>query len=86
MLLLAAGLAATLAKAQEIVTLQTRPGVTQSFFIANMGGRKAEVAACFSSAARALSACAGRKARSASSRATSCRARGVSSSATASFP
>jgi hypothetical protein len=33
------------ASAQEIVTLQTRPGVTQSFFIANMGGRKPEAAA-----------------------------------------
>jgi hypothetical protein len=31
--------------AQEIVTLPTRPGVTQSFFIANMGGRKPEAAA-----------------------------------------
>ena len=45
LLLLAAGLAAAPAKAQEIVTLQTRPGVTQSFFIANMGGLKAEAAA-----------------------------------------
>ena len=33
------------ASSQEIVTLQTRPGVTQSFFIANMGGTKAEAAA-----------------------------------------
>jgi predicted esterase len=31
--------------AQEIVTLQTRPGVTQSFFVANMGSRKPEAAA-----------------------------------------
>ncbi len=31
--------------AQEIVTLNTRAGVTQSFFIANMGGVKAEAAA-----------------------------------------
>ena len=31
--------------AQEVVTLQTRPGVTLSFFIANMGGRKPEAAA-----------------------------------------
>ena len=30
---------------QEIVTLQTRPGVTQSFFIAEMGERKPEAAA-----------------------------------------
>ncbi|MGH8690032.1 MAG: hypothetical protein ACREUS_03280, partial [Burkholderiales bacterium] len=30
---------------QEIVTLQTRPGVTQSFFIASMGKRKPEAAA-----------------------------------------
>jgi hypothetical protein len=30
---------------QELVTLPTRPGVTQSFFIANMGARKAEAAA-----------------------------------------
>jgi len=30
---------------QELVTLQTRPGVTQSFFIAHMGGRKAEAVA-----------------------------------------
>jgi hypothetical protein len=33
------------AHAQEIVTLNTRPGITQSFFIANMGERKAEAAA-----------------------------------------
>jgi hypothetical protein len=33
------------AAAQEIVTLATRPGVTQSFFIANMGQRKPEAAA-----------------------------------------
>ena len=33
------------AHCQEIVTLQTRPGVTQSFFIANMGSQKAEAAA-----------------------------------------
>lgn len=45
LLVLAAGVAAAPAKAQEIVTLQTRPGVTQSFFIANMGGLKAEAAA-----------------------------------------
>lgn len=31
--------------AQEMVTLQTRPGVTQSFFIANMGQRKAQAVA-----------------------------------------
>jgi hypothetical protein len=31
--------------AQEIVTLQTRPGVTQSFFIADRGERKFEAAA-----------------------------------------
>jgi hypothetical protein len=31
--------------AQEMVTLQTRPGVTQSFFIANMGQRKPEAIA-----------------------------------------
>jgi pimeloyl-ACP methyl ester carboxylesterase len=30
---------------QEVVTLQTRPGVTQSFFIPGMGARKAEAAA-----------------------------------------
>lgn len=30
---------------QEIVTLQTRPGVTLSFFVANMGGRKPEAVA-----------------------------------------
>jgi hypothetical protein len=30
---------------QEMVTLQTRPGVTQPFFVANMGGRKPEAAA-----------------------------------------
>lgn len=30
---------------QEIVTLQTRPGVSHSFFIANMGERKPEAAA-----------------------------------------
>ena len=33
------------ALAREIVTLQTRPGVTQSFFIANMGSQKPEAAA-----------------------------------------
>jgi Serine aminopeptidase, S33 len=33
------------AHAQEIVALNTRPGVTQSFFIANMGGVKPEAAA-----------------------------------------
>ena len=33
------------AHAQEIVSLDTRPGVTQSFFIANMGGEKAQAAA-----------------------------------------
>lgn len=36
---------AALAEAQEIVTLQTRPGVTLSFFIAGMGGREPEAAA-----------------------------------------
>jgi hypothetical protein len=30
---------------QDMVTLQTRPGVTQSFFIAGMGGRQPEAAA-----------------------------------------
>ena len=33
------------AEAQEVVTLQTRPGATQSFFIADMGGRKPQAAA-----------------------------------------
>ena len=33
------------AHAREIVTLNTRPGVTQSFFIADMGERKPEAAA-----------------------------------------
>jgi hypothetical protein len=33
------------AAAQEIVTLATRPGVTQSFFIANMGERKPQAVA-----------------------------------------
>ena len=33
------------AHAQEIVTLNTRAGITQSFFIASMGDRKAEAAA-----------------------------------------
>jgi pimeloyl-ACP methyl ester carboxylesterase len=42
--LLLAGLAAS-AAAQEVVTLQTRPGVTLPFFIADMGGRKPEAAA-----------------------------------------
>jgi len=41
---LAVGFAAC-AGAQEIVTLPTRPGVTQSFFIADMGGRKPEAVA-----------------------------------------
>lgn len=31
--------------AQEVVTIPTRPGVKQSFFIANMGGRKPEAVA-----------------------------------------
>jgi pimeloyl-ACP methyl ester carboxylesterase len=44
-LLLFGLLAAAPAGAQEIVTLPVRPGVTQSFFIANMGGRKVEAAA-----------------------------------------
>jgi pimeloyl-ACP methyl ester carboxylesterase len=42
--LLLAGFAAS-AAAQEVVTLQTRPGVTLPFFIAGMGGRKPEAAA-----------------------------------------
>ncbi len=33
------------AQAQEIVTLATRPGVTQSFFVAGMGERRPEAAA-----------------------------------------
>lgn len=33
------------AHAQEIVTIATRPGVTQSFFVANMGARKPAAAA-----------------------------------------
>ena len=36
---------ATCAGAQEMVTLNTRPGVTQSFFIASMGKEKAQAAA-----------------------------------------
>lgn len=36
---------ASAAQAQEIVSLPTRPGVTQSFFVANMGGRQAEAIA-----------------------------------------
>ena len=45
-LLLAAGMAlAQGAFAQELVTIQTRPGVQQSFFIANMGQRKPDAAA-----------------------------------------
>ena len=39
------GFAAASVTAQEMVTLTTRPGVTQSFFVANMGGRKPEAAA-----------------------------------------
>ena len=42
--LLLAGFAAS-AAAQEVVTLQTRPGVTLPFFIADMGGRKPEAVA-----------------------------------------
>ena len=42
--LLLAGFVAS-AAAQEVVTLQTRPGVTLPFFIADMGGRKPEAAA-----------------------------------------
>ncbi|HYD57530.1 MAG TPA: hypothetical protein VEB41_11530 [Burkholderiales bacterium] len=42
----AALLAAALgASAQELVTIPTRPGVTQSFFIAGMGGREADAIA-----------------------------------------
>ena len=45
-LLFAALLAAPAAVlAQELVTVPTRPGVTQSFFIPEMGGRKAEAIA-----------------------------------------
>ncbi len=44
-LLLAVLLFPAAVPAQEIVTLRTREGVTQSFFIANMGGVKAEAAA-----------------------------------------
>jgi len=36
---------AVCAEAQEMVTLQTRPGVTQSFLIAGMGGRAPQAAA-----------------------------------------
>lgn len=44
--LLLAGVAlAASASAQEIVTLATREGVTQSFFLAGMGGKKPEAAA-----------------------------------------
>jgi pimeloyl-ACP methyl ester carboxylesterase len=43
--LLAAVSAALPSKAQEIITLQTRPGVTLSFFVANMGSRKPEAVA-----------------------------------------
>jgi hypothetical protein len=45
LLLLVAALAAAPARAQEIVTLQTRPGVTQPFYVAPMGARKPEAAA-----------------------------------------
>jgi hypothetical protein len=38
------GIAAS-ATAQEMVTIETRPGVTQSFFITSMGKRKAEAVA-----------------------------------------
>jgi hypothetical protein len=38
-------LPACVVQAQEIVTLPTRPGVTQAFFIADMGGRRPEAAA-----------------------------------------
>lgn len=44
-LALAAALAAPAAAAQEIVTVPTRSGVTQSFFVVNMGGRKPEAIA-----------------------------------------
>jgi Serine aminopeptidase, S33 len=45
-LFLLAGMALALpVAAQEIVTLQTRPGVTQSFFVANMGKRTPQAAA-----------------------------------------
>jgi len=42
--LLGVGLAGVVAS-QEIVTVQIRPGATQSFFVANMGGHKPEAAA-----------------------------------------
>jgi len=38
-------LCCSIAEAQEIVTVPTRPGVTQAFFIAGMGGRKPEAVA-----------------------------------------
>jgi serine aminopeptidase S33 family len=44
-LFLVAALLATGAQAQEIVTVPTRQGVTQSFFIAGMGARKPEAVA-----------------------------------------
>lgn len=43
--MLVVGLAAAPAKAQEIVTLQTRPGVTLSFFVAGMGEHRPEAVA-----------------------------------------
>lgn len=45
LLLAAFLLSPVLAVAQELVTIPTRPGVTQSFFIANMGRHKAEAIA-----------------------------------------
>jgi hypothetical protein len=44
-LVLAAALAAPAVAAAQIVTVPTRPGVTQSFFIASMGARKPEAIA-----------------------------------------
>ena len=49
--------------AQELVTLPTRPGVTLSFFIANMGKVPARAAALLLIGGGATSACAWRQAR-----------------------
>lgn len=43
--MLLVGLAAASARAQELVTLQTRPGVTLPLFVAGMGNRKPEAVA-----------------------------------------
>jgi len=63
------GFAASLAQGQEIVTLQTRPGVTQSYFLTRVPGDPQAVAVLFPGGA-VPSACARKTAAPASARTT----------------